>query len=410
MKDTRNTVRSTKQEAPIRPVRPTFILHPSSFILYPSSFFLLCVFLAAPASAMDQVTLRRDGKTLEVTGRLLVKAQDGGLLMLARDGTIWAITPDEQVAHTSDDRAFEPYSRDELSQRLLKQLPSGFRVHRTTHYLIFHDTSSAYAQWCGSLFERLYLAFTNYWTHKGFELAPPEFPLVAIVFAERQAYLKFSRPDLGEMGESVIGYFGLTSNRMTMYDLTGLEAEGRGAGRGKTTVQINQILAQPDALPTVATIVHEATHQIAFNCGLHTRLSDCPLWFSEGIAVYFETPDLSSPKGWKGVGAVNQPRLERFRQYLETRPVNSLETLIRDDTRFRDAKQALDAYAEAWALTYFLIQKHSKAYVAYLAMLSKKPPLGEDGPEKRLDQFRQIFGELGPLDADFMRYVARLRS
>ena len=97
MKDTRNTVRSTKQEAPIRPVRPTFILHPSSFILYPSSFFLLCVFLAAPASAMDQVTLRRDGKTLEVTGRLLVKAQDGGLLMLARDGTIWAITPDEQV-------------------------------------------------------------------------------------------------------------------------------------------------------------------------------------------------------------------------------------------------------------------------------------------------------------------------
>ena len=212
------------------------------------------------------------------------------------------------------------------------------------------------------------------------------------------------------MGESVIGYFGLTTNRMTMYDLTGLEARGPRRGHGKTTVQINQILAQPDALPTVATIVHEATHQIAFNCGLHTRLSDCPLWFSEGIAVYFETPDLSSPKGWKGIGAVNQPRLERFRQYLETRPVNSLETLIRDDTRFRDAKQALDAYAEAWALTYFLIQKHSKAYVAYLAMLSKKPPLGEDGPEKRLDQFRQIFGELGPLDADFMRYVARLRS
>jgi len=54
-----------------------------------------------------------------------------------------------------------------------------------------------------------------------------------------------------------------------------------------TGAQIKQILAQPDALQTVSTIVHEATHQIAFNCGLHTRLSDCPVWFSEGIAMYF---------------------------------------------------------------------------------------------------------------------------
>ena len=69
----------------------------------------------------------------------------------------------------------------------------------------------------------------------------------------------------------------------------------------------------------------------------------------------------------------------------------------------------MDAYAEAWALTYFLINKHPKAYVAYLAMLSKKKPLVEDGPEKRLDQFRQIFGELRPLDAEFLRYMARFR-
>ena len=313
------------------------MLHASSFILHPSSFFLLCVFLAASASAMDQVTLRRDGKTLEVTGRLLVKAQDGGLLMLARDGTIWAIPPEEQVAaHQRRSSLSSPIAATNSRKRLLAELPPGFKVHRTTHYLIFYDTSPAYAQWCGSLFERLYMAFTNFWTRKGFELVQPEFPLVAIVFADRQAYLKFSRPELGEAGESIIGYFGLTSNRMTMYDLTGLEAQGRGAARSKTAAQINQILAQPDALRTVATIVHEATHQIAFNCGLHTRLSDCPLWFSEGIAVYFETPDLRSPKGWSGIGAVNQPRLERFRQYLETRPANSLETLIRDDTRFRD--------------------------------------------------------------------------
>ena len=62
-------------------------------------------------------------------------------------------------------------------------------------------------------------------------------------------------------------------------------------------------MAQPEALRTVSTIVHEATHQIAFNCGLHTRLSDCPRWFSEGIAMYFETPDLRSAKGWNRASA-----------------------------------------------------------------------------------------------------------
>ena len=141
---------------------------------------------------------------------------------------------------------------------------------------------------------------------------------------------------------------------------------------------------------TVATIVHEATHQIAFNCGLHTRYSDCPMWFSEGIAVYFETPDLHSPKGWSGIGAVNRPRLAQFQQYLRSRPHDSLRTLISNDKRFRDPKQALDAYAEAWALTYFLLQQHRKQYVEYLRMLSAKKPLLEDGPEKRLAQFQQL--------------------
>ena len=59
----------------------------------------------------------------------------------------------------------------------------------------------------------------------------------------------------------------------------------------------------------VSTIVHEATHQIAFNSGLHQRLSDCPKWFSEGVAMYCETPDLKSSEGWAGIGAVNRNRL-----------------------------------------------------------------------------------------------------
>jgi hypothetical protein len=160
----------------------------------------------------------------------------------------------------------------------------------------------------------------------------------------------------------------------------------------------------------VATIVHEATHQIAFNTGLQTRFADIPLWLSEGLAVYFETPDLQSAKGWRGIGAVNASRLAKFREYRQTRPAGSLRTLIADDKRLRDARAALDAYAEAWALNYYLLQTHPREYLAYLQTLSAKQPLMWDDPETRLREFQNAFGQdLDQLDADFLRHMDKLR-
>jgi hypothetical protein len=379
------------------------------------SLLALAVFAgsAAAALAMDRVTFRLKGREMTETGRVLVSAQDGGLLLLGRDGVLWAIQPDELVNRTSDDAPFEPFTREEMAKRMLAALPENFDVlpiNLYKHYLIFYDTSRAYAQWCGLLFERLYMAFTNYWSREGFELSDPEFPLVAVIFADKQAYLKYTRPDLGEAGESVVGYFNLQTNRMTMYDLTGTAGVGRASASVSTGAQIKQILAQPDALQTVSTIVHEATHQIAFNCGLHTRLSDCPVWFSEGIAMFFETPDLNGQKGgWKGIGTVNGVRLEQFQNYLSRRPADSLQTLVESDKRLRDVKLGLDAYAEAWALTYFLVKQHPKEYIAYLRMLSKKNPLVSDSPETRLKEFQAVFGSIKKLDTELLRYTGRVR-
>lgn len=364
----------------------------------------VCLAIASQAMAIDEVVFRRDGKELDVSGRVLIEAQDNGLLLQGTDGLLWLIPPEDKIKHTSDSTPFRPASSQELAKELLKELPPGFGVLETTHYVIFYDTSKVYAEWCGSLFEGLYRAFTNYWTHKGFELSKPEFPLVAVVFANRQEYLKYAKPELGDAGDAIIGYFALLTNRMTMFDLT--ESQGT-VGGGSKKAQINQILSQPKGMQTVSTIVHEATHQIAFNCGLHTRLSDCPVWFCEGIAEFFETPDLQSTKGWNRIGVVNRTRLELFLHYSPNRPANSLETLIRDDKRFHDTKLATDAYAEAWALTNFLLKQRPKEYVAYLQMLSKKKPLIQDSPQTRIDEFRKAFGELDKLDSDFMRYMSR---
>jgi hypothetical protein len=363
-----------------------------------------------PLAAVDRVVFQRDGREQVVAGRLLVEAQDGGLLLLAPDGRIWAVPHEEKPRLTRDESPMKPLPRDELAKKLLAELPRGFDALGTAHYLICYDTSKPYAQWCGSLFERLHGAFVNFWSHKGFELHESEFPLVAILFADRKAYLKFSRSELGPAGESILAYYSLMSNRMTLYDLTGVETSGQALPRS-TAQQINQILNQPAAREAVATVVHEATHQIAFNCGLQARLSDCPCWVSEGIAMYFETPDLSSTKGWRGIGGVNYLRLQNFGGYLSRRTPGSLAALIETDKRFHDAQPALrnDAYAEAWALTYFLIRQHPKEYVKYMQILSRKKPLIVDTPEDRRAEFEKAFGKFKPLDAEFLRSMNRVR-
>lgn len=371
----------------------------------------LLLAVATPASALDRLMLKRGGLEQSLVGRTLVTVADGGVFFQTRDGTLWPVQPEEQGAKSSDDEPFTPYKPEEAGAALLKDLPSGFDVYYTKHYVICFNTSRAYAQWCGSLFERLYSGFQNYWKNRGFELHEPEFPLTAIVFADRASYSRFTKPELGDNSDAIIGYYSLQTNRMTMFDLTG--TAGNAGDRG-SAAQIVQTLSRPAAAGTVATIVHEATHQIAFNCGMHERYADIPLWVSEGIAVYFESPDLNSSKGWSTIGSVNRSRLVAFHSYAARRPADSLETLLRDDARMRGPQATVqvagDAYAEAWALNYFLINTKAKQYATYLQALAKKEPLVTDEPGERLAEFRRAFGDdMKTLDRQFLLYIARLR-
>lgn len=367
-------------------------------------------FLAPEAEGIEQVIFRRNGTEQRVEGRLIVAAQDGGVLLEDRAGGLWTIQPDEIISRKSDEAEFVPLSAEQLAEQLIGQLGGGFRTHQTAHYLIVYSTSDAYARWCGLLFERLYAAFTNYWSRRGFELSEPEFPLVAIVFADRASFRQYAAAETGDAAAVLIGYYNVLTNRMVMCDLTASSYQPPAGVRQTTAAQIRQMLARPDAQRNVATVVHEATHQVSFNCGLLRREADCPVWFSEGIAIYFETPDLQSTAGWRGIGEVNVARLGRFGQYLTRRPPDSIERLVADDQRFRDASLAEDAYAEAWALAYFLIRRYPDQFLQYARTLHAKPPAVADERETRLRDFRQAFGDdLEALDRELVRYMLRLK-
>jgi hypothetical protein len=363
-----------------------------------------------PLFAADQLTIKQGEKQQEITGKIVVTAQDGGVMLMTGDGALWPVTPAELIDRKSDDKPFVPLSSEALGKKMLAELPAGFETHTTAHYLICFNTSRAYAQWCGGLYERLYKGFTNFWTQRGFKLHEPEVPLVVLIFADREAYAAHSKEELGEGAGGVIGFYNLKSNRVTMYDLTGVESLRRAGDKKGNASQINAMLMRPEAESMVATVIHEATHQIAFNCGLQQRFADIPLWLCEGLAIYFETPDLSNAKSWRTIGAVNRPRLMKFRESLANRPADSLTMLLTDDQRFRDGRTAIECYAESWALNYFLIRQRPKQYLAYLEMLAEKVPLVSDKPADRLKEFKACFGDdLKTLDAEFLRHMRGIR-
>jgi hypothetical protein len=234
-------------------------------------------------------------------------------------------------------------------------------------------------------------------------------PLVALVFQDKGSYADYGRDELGGAIDSIIGYYSLRTNRIATYDLTGID-DLRGSGdRITSATHVNQILVRPQAERTVATVIHEATHQLAFNSGLQTRFADIPLWLSEGLAIYFETPDLTSKSGWRTIGGVNHVRLRQFHGYLRSRPENSLATLLGTDARFRDTRAAADAYAEAWALCYYLIRYHRKEFVKYLQLLAEKQPMNNATPHDRLRDFESVFGmNLQELNTRFLRQFSKV--
>lgn len=371
----------------------------------------LLLFAAERCCAVETVVFRPAGETevQQVAGRVLAKDATGALYLQRNDGAVYLLTGDEVISRKHDDSPFEPLDADALSEQLLSELPDGFSVYKTPHYIVAHRTSRDFAKWTASMLERLHRAFTNYWSRAGFDIAEPEFPLIVIVYADAKEYARAAEEDLGQSPGGVIGYYSLKTNRVSMFDLTGQE-NLRGGGRRRSSLkEINQILTTPAAVPLVSTVVHEATHQIAFNCGLQTRFSDLPLWFVEGMAEYFEAPDLSSNRGWRGIGKVNYPRLQTFRENVGQWGAGGLATLITTDLRLRDPRTAADAYADAWALTYYLIQRRPKQYNAYLKVLAAKPALVTGTPEQRLVEFQQHFGDIEKVQREFLEAMARVR-
>jgi Protein of unknown function (DUF1570) len=335
--------------------------------------------------------------------------EDGGCLLVEPDGRLHVLVASETQKVETTSKSFLPFSQEQMSEALKKQLSPDFKVLTSKNYVIAYNTTEAYAKWNAAIYERLFRGFYNYWKSRGLDLKEPEFPLVAIVFEKRADYLRNAEKE-DVNAESMIGYYNQLSNRIAGYDLTGIEGMIPAGKKVNTADLINAILNRPAAERTVATVVHEAVHQLAYNSGLQTRMADNPIAISEGLAMFFESPDLNSPSGWGGIGKVNQYNFNVFRNAYNARKILPLVKLIQDDTCFKDPNAVGAAYGQSWALCYFLMKTKGKELTHYLTALAARPPLESTDPKRRLADFQRHFGnDIDKLENDFKKYMLSLK-
>lgn len=349
-----------------------------------------------------QLTSEGDHQTLR--GKLLVEAQDGSLL-IEDNKQLLHVIPGETVAHREifdDEYLLTP---KELGQEIVAELPAGFTFLTTRHYVICYDTSLGYARWSAALLERLFSGFHAFWSQAGLDVSQPKQPLIVIIYSNRNDYERAAKKEVGNASHSIVGYYNQLTNRITTYDITGSDSTDKTPSQSSHSVG-TEILRNPRASSLIATLVHEATHQLAFNAGLHLRLSPTPVWLSEGIATYFETPDLTNSRGWRSIGTINTTRLELVVKQFTP---GLISRFIADDNPFHDPDEALVAYAHAWVFVSFLATTKKDAFCSYVAHFDTKEPLGKDSAADRMAEFKTAFGTTPDvLEPELIQYIHSL--
>jgi hypothetical protein len=370
---------------------------------------------------LESVDTQLDGQRVTLTGRVLLTAQDGGILLEERNGCIHRLPPSEILSRTADTQPFSGLSAEELAEDLQQQMGDSFRTLTTDHYVVCYHSSEQFAAFCGSLLEHVRNEFVGFLTEKhALTFAPQYSHLPVLIVADQHELIRVAgRQHPEQQFDDVPGFYSIRSNQILIVSAP-LNEDIR------STAGVRRQLAKTPK--HVATIVHEAVHQLAFNSGLQIRFADNPLWLSEGLSLWFEPVELNAKLLWKGPGQVNSRHRS---QYLlprnnrnqpgesgkgesatpEPRPQSvALNDLVKSDELFLNPETVAQAYATSWALTSYLIRKERTAFETYLKRMAERKPLVVVTPEERLEEFRAVFGK----SADEFRavldpYVARLR-
>ena len=340
---------------------------------------------ADPPRFMIEATVR--GEHLE---GMPLAWNDQRVLLLGRDGRMWDFPLDEARDYRKTASDFRPYSAREMCGLLEAELGRQVEVTATAHYLVAHPAGQA--EYWSERFEQMYREFVLYFSVRGIAIRQPETPLVAIVFARHEDFLRYAARDGLAAGQGILGYYSPRTNRVALYDFGGGHA---GAA---------------DWRQNGATLVHEAAHQVAFNTSVHSRVSLPPRWLAEGMGTMFEARGVWNSHDFPHQSdRVNRGRLAEFKRFTAANHNAAwLPALVASDRPFEENMPL--AYCKAWALTFYLVETQPAAYAQFLAKTAARPALVPYTSTERLADFTDRFGsDWQMLDARIRRMIDELR-
>jgi len=354
---------------------------------------------------------------------------DNYFWLMGQDGRLHGVMNEKVKKYRQVSPQFNSWPATVLRDQLRREFGKSYDVVGTRHYTVCAIGEKKARTYAETL-EELYRSFYMYFSVRGFKLNEPEFPLVAVVFPDYGSFARYAQAETVSVSKLLRGYYLNTSNRIALYEdadgVAGLQSQHELPQELPERLGLGGVVRSPFRpysnvdLPAEAwrsieatlkdTMIHEATHQVAFNTGLHSRIGATPKWVVEGLATVFEAPGIRNSSTNSGVKMrINRDRYVWFGNYCKSRrKPRSLESFLASDESFKS--DILDAYSEAWALSFFLIETRPRAYAEYLRTIAARDPLLVYSEKDRVADFKQtISKELPLLESEFVRFIAQIR-
>jgi len=392
---------------------------------------LLSLLLGGTAQAGAPLVQMTVGTTT-YEGRIL--AADKFTCWLAEpNGVYRRISLGEVASFGNRPGEFKPFTAAQLRDQLRHDLEGQLEMEVVGSHLVCAANGRARAY--GAILDSTSRAFSGYVGRRSLPVRKIEFPLVAIIFPSWEPFQKYAEEDGVKATPTLRGYYNPLTNRIAMYEGDSssttfipdssaapeelafqlpLPAEALSAdrvlslNRPAPVAPLGRFAALSGA-DLKGTLIHEAIHQLAFNTGLHSRFGEEPRWLVEGFAMLLESEShLRDDRSGNAGDRVDLERYLTFQQARPKRPKETLASLVGTEELF--AAAPLNAYAEAWALSFFLMETRSARYADYLKRLARRDRLSAYSTADRLKDFRETFAtDLPMMDTQLLRYMSELK-
>jgi hypothetical protein len=315
-------------------------------------------------------------------------------------------------------------------------LPATFHEHETTRFVVLSDADPAWTQAQAERLERTHHQFHRFFGRLGLEPWPLPNKLVCVLFADRRDYRSFAarRDDVHD--DWIAGYYAPRSDRIVFYrgddnpsvvearaqleemrdEIDELARAARAAAASGRSAEAGQLLAQQERYLRhvtaesdrvdefveqvgVATVVHEAVHQLMFNTGLQSFEVASPVWIAEGLATAFETDVTSRAFGPDHDYRPRREEFETLRAQGRLMPLRDLVAMTSLDGAGEDRIHLV--YHQSYGLVTWLARARRQQLAAYLDRLRR---LEDEGPEPSwIGIFEESFGDVDRLERAWLR-------